>query len=66
MGMTWQEPVAVPDIGAMGHNMAASALRAGIPAMVWDRRPAATRDEAMTSTLSATPRLIGREAELEL
>ena len=46
MGMTGQEPVAVLGIGAMGHGMAASALRAGIPTIVWNRRPAATRDLA--------------------
>jgi 3-hydroxyisobutyrate dehydrogenase len=39
-----QEPVAVLGIGAMGHGMAASALRAGIPTIVWNRDPAATRD----------------------
>jgi 3-hydroxyisobutyrate dehydrogenase len=38
------EPVAVLGIGAMGHGMAASALRAGIPTIVWDRRAEATRD----------------------
>src|ERR1700745_178025 len=37
------EPVAVLGIGAMGHGMAASALRAGIPVIVWDRRVEATR-----------------------
>jgi 3-hydroxyisobutyrate dehydrogenase len=36
------EPVAVLGIGAMGHGMAASTLRAGIPTIVWNRRPAAT------------------------
>jgi 3-hydroxyisobutyrate dehydrogenase len=41
-----QEPVAVLGIGAMGHAMAASALRAGIPTIVWNRTPAATRDLA--------------------
>ena len=40
------EPVAVLGIGAMGHGMAASALRAGIPTIVWDRRMEATRDLA--------------------
>ena len=40
------EPVAVLGIGAMGHGMAASALRAGIPTIVWDRRAEATRDLA--------------------
>jgi 3-hydroxyisobutyrate dehydrogenase len=40
------EAVAVLGIGAMGHGMAASALRAGIPTIVWDRRMGATRDLA--------------------
>jgi 3-hydroxyisobutyrate dehydrogenase len=41
-----QEPVAVLGIGAMGHAMATSMLRAGIPTIVWNRTPAATRDLA--------------------
>jgi 3-hydroxyisobutyrate dehydrogenase len=41
-----QEPVAVLGIGAMGHAMATSLLRAGIPTIVWNRRPTATRDLA--------------------
>src|SRR5947199_4593494 len=41
-----QGPVAVLGIGAMGHGMAISALRAGIPTVVWDRTPQATRDLA--------------------
>jgi 3-hydroxyisobutyrate dehydrogenase len=41
-----EEPVALLGIGAMGHGMAASALRAGIPTIVWDRRPEAARDLA--------------------
>ena len=41
-----QEPVAVLGIGAMGHAMATSALRAGLPTIVWNREPAATRDLA--------------------
>jgi 3-hydroxyisobutyrate dehydrogenase len=41
-----QEPVAVLGIGAMGHGLATSALRAGIPTIVWNREPAATRDLA--------------------
>ncbi len=40
------EPVAVLGIGAMGHGMAASALRAGIPTIVWNREIEATRDLA--------------------
>ena len=46
MGMTGQEPVAVLGIGAMGHGMATSALRAGIPTIVWNRTPAPSRDLA--------------------
>src|SRR2546428_6770831 len=41
-----QNPVAVLGIGAMGHGMATSALRAGIPTIVWNRTPEATRDLA--------------------
>src|SRR5712692_7592392 len=40
------EPVAVLGIGAMGHGMAASPLRAGIPTIVWNRTTEATRDLA--------------------
>jgi 3-hydroxyisobutyrate dehydrogenase len=46
MRATGQEPVAVLGIGAMGHAMATSVLRAGIPTIVWNRRPAAARDLA--------------------
>jgi 3-hydroxyisobutyrate dehydrogenase len=41
-----QGRVAVLGIGAMGHGMATSALRAGIPTIVWNRTPEATRDLA--------------------
>src|ERR1700694_4827055 len=37
------EPVAVLGIGAMGHGMASSALRVGIPTIVWNRTPEGTR-----------------------
>jgi 3-hydroxyisobutyrate dehydrogenase len=40
------EPVAVLGIGAMGHGMAASALRAGLPTIVWNRSRETTRDLA--------------------
>ncbi len=40
------EPVAILGIGAMGHGIALSALRAGIPTVVWDRRPESTWDLA--------------------
>jgi 3-hydroxyisobutyrate dehydrogenase len=41
-----QGPVAILGIGAMGHGMATSALRAGIPTVVWNRTPEPTRDLA--------------------
>ena len=40
------EAVAVLGIGAMGHGMATSALRAGIPTIVWNRTPEPTHDLA--------------------
>ena len=40
------ERVAMLGLGAMGHGMAASALRAGIPTIVWDRRAEAAEDLA--------------------
>jgi 3-hydroxyisobutyrate dehydrogenase len=46
MSVSGPEPVAVLGIGAMGHGMATSLLRAGIPTIVWNRRPAATQDLA--------------------
>jgi 3-hydroxyisobutyrate dehydrogenase len=50
------EPVAVLGIGAMGHGMATSALRAGIPTIVWDRAPGATRALAqLGAQVAATP-----------
>lgn len=39
-----REPVAILGIGAMGHGMASSALRAGIPTWVWNRTQDASRD----------------------
>ncbi len=39
-----QEPVAVLGTGTMGHGMAASALRAGIPTVVWNRHAEAAQD----------------------
>jgi 3-hydroxyisobutyrate dehydrogenase len=41
-----EERVAFLGIGTMGHGMAASALRAGIPTVVWDRHPERTGDLA--------------------
>ena len=58
------EPVAVLGIGAMGHGIAASAVRAGIPTIVWNRTPAATRDLAelgaqVAESAAAAARLAG-------
>src|ERR1700728_4669954 len=41
-----KEPVAFLGIGTMGHGLAANALRAGIPTIVWNRDGGATRDLA--------------------
>ncbi len=41
-----KEPVAFLGIGTMGHAMATRALGAGIPTIVWNRGPDATRDLA--------------------
>src|SRR6476659_1733844 len=41
-----REPIAMLGTGTMGHGMATSALRAGIPTIVWNREPEATRDLA--------------------
>jgi 3-hydroxyisobutyrate dehydrogenase len=40
------DTVAVLGIGSMGHGMATSALRAGIPTIVWNREPGRARDLA--------------------
>jgi 3-hydroxyisobutyrate dehydrogenase len=40
------ETLAVLGIGSMGHGMATSALRAGIPTIVWNREAGRTRDLA--------------------
>jgi 3-hydroxyisobutyrate dehydrogenase len=40
------DTVAVLGIGSMGHGMAQSALRAGIPTIVWNREPGRSRDLA--------------------
>jgi 3-hydroxyisobutyrate dehydrogenase len=39
-----QETVAFLGTGTMGHGMATSALRAGLPTVVWNRGPEATKD----------------------
>lgn len=40
------EPVAVLGMGTMGRGMASSALRAGIPTVIWNRTPGPTRELA--------------------
>jgi 3-hydroxyisobutyrate dehydrogenase len=58
-----KEPVAFLGIGTMGHAMASSALRAGLPTIVWNRDPAATRDLAeLGAEVAATPADAGRRA----
>jgi 3-hydroxyisobutyrate dehydrogenase len=60
-----QEPVAVLGIGAMGHGMATSMLRAGIPTIVWNRDPAATRDlAALGADVAATAADAARRAAI--
>jgi len=60
-----QEPVAVLGIGAMGHGMATSALRAGIPTIVWNREPEATRDLAgLGAEVAATAADAARRAAI--
>src|SRR3981081_4618368 len=56
-----QNPIGVLGIGAMGHGMATSALREGMPTIVWNRTPEATRDLAelgaeVTETAAAAAR----------
>jgi 3-hydroxyisobutyrate dehydrogenase len=59
------EPVAVLGIGAMGHGMATSALRAGIPTIVWNREPEATRDLAgLGAEVAATAADAARRAAI--
>src|ERR1700735_3816921 len=41
-----KEPVAFLGVGTMGHAMATRAIGAGIPTIVWNRDPDATRDLA--------------------
>ena len=65
MSASGQEPLAVLGIGAMGHGMAASALRAGIPTIVWNRSPAPTRDLAgLGADVAETPPDAARRAAI--
>lgn len=60
-----KEPVAFLGIGTMGHGMATSALRAGIPTIVWNRDPGATRDLAdLGAEVVETPADAARQAAI--
>jgi 3-hydroxyisobutyrate dehydrogenase len=60
-----KEPVAFLGIGTMGHAMATSALRAGIPTIVWNRDPEATRDLAdLGATVAGTPADAARQVTI--
>ena len=60
-----KEPVAFLGIGTMGHAMATSALRAGIPTIVWNRDPEATRDLAdLGAEVAETPADAARRAAI--
>jgi 3-hydroxyisobutyrate dehydrogenase len=55
--------VAFLGIGTMGHGMAASALRAGIPTVVWDRHPERTADLAERgAAVASSPADAARQA----
>jgi 3-hydroxyisobutyrate dehydrogenase len=41
--MSYQQAVAILGLGGMGHGMAASVLKAGLPTIVWNRRPEPAR-----------------------
>ena len=52
-------------IGSMGHGMATSALRAGVPTIVWNREPEATRDLAeLGADVAETAADAARRAEI--
>ena len=60
-----KEPVAFLGVGTMGHAMAASALRAGIPTIVWNRDPGATRDLVeLGAEVAETPADAARRAAI--
>jgi 3-hydroxyisobutyrate dehydrogenase len=59
------EPVAFLGIGTMGRAMATNALRAGIPTIVWNRDPEATRDVAdLGAEVAETPADAARRADI--
>jgi 3-hydroxyisobutyrate dehydrogenase len=57
--------VAFLGTGTMGHGLATSALRAGIPTVVWNRRPEATRDLAeLGADVAATAAEAAKQAAI--
>jgi 3-hydroxyisobutyrate dehydrogenase len=59
------EPVGFLGIGTMGHAMATNAIRAGIPTIVWNREPGATRDLAdLGAEVADTPADAARRAAI--
>ncbi|HSZ36407.1 MAG TPA: NAD(P)-binding domain-containing protein, partial [Acidimicrobiales bacterium] len=60
-----KEPVAFLGLGTMGHAMAASALRAGVPTVVWNRDPSRARDlSELGATVADTPADAARQADI--
>jgi 3-hydroxyisobutyrate dehydrogenase len=60
-----KEPVAFLGIGTMGHGMATSLLRAGIPTIVWNRNPGATQDLAdLGAEVAESPADAARQAAI--
>jgi 3-hydroxyisobutyrate dehydrogenase len=60
-----KEPVAFLGIGTMGRAMATCALRSGIPTIVWNRDPTATRDLAgIGAEVAETPADAARRAAI--
>ena len=60
-----KEPVAFLGIGTMGHGMATSVLRAGIPTIVWNRNPGAVQDLAdLGAEVAESPADAARKAAI--
>jgi 3-hydroxyisobutyrate dehydrogenase len=60
-----KEPVAFLGLGTMGHAMAASALRAGVATVVWNRDPGRARDLAeLGATVADSPADAARRADI--
>lgn len=60
-----KEPVAFLGIGTMGRAMATNALGAGIPTIVWNRNPEATRDFAdLGAVVADSPADAARQADI--